>query len=735
MFWRMIFQLWRHDLPRKSLAFLTIFLASALIAGLLAVSVDIGDKMSRELKSYGANILIDPAGGALLPDDVAGQQYFLDEKVLPSVMDIFWRNNIYGFAPLLSGRLRADGVEVAALGTFFDHPLDVADETNFHTGQKAVSPFWQVAGDWPDDSGALPDEFPLLAGVKLASEQGWQTGKVLSLSSTAPDSPVRRARIVGILTSGAAQDGQLVLPLAALQDLLGLQGKISAIQVAAMTVPENDLSRKAHENPSALDAKQYDQWYCTAYVSTIAHQLEETVSGSVVRPMWQVAASEGVVIEKIQLLLIVCSIAALISAGMGIASLTGSGIMARAKEIGLMRALGAKPWQIALLFYAESLLVGALGGLLGCAGGALLVVSHDPLLVRAAATSVLLVGDRLERGQGVQGAHRRGQRGRAGLGDEADLPALAHGGDDEGGGAGDGRLQLLVGLVGGLVEVEDDEQVGAAGLLELADHEAPGAGRGAPVDVAAVVAGDVVAQGVEGDVGAGQVLGDGALDVAQDAVQDRAQTHGARVDVDVLRGAQGAFALEQSHRIALDRQDRPHGDDAATLGGQDEAALVDGPRGQGRDDEDGPPRPHRHLHARGQQRSGAGVGDGQTDESVVAHGDAGLEQVVVDRVAGAGNEPQPGAHHDDADGGRGAPCLLPAHDCSGQPTGHEQRQTAPSDRGHDVQQPAQRPQQHRDRVGQSGPRGSGGQSRARGGRRRSRCRGRRGRRSPRGPRG
>ena len=113
MFWRMIFQLWRHDLPRKSLAFLTIFLASALIAGLLAVSVDIGDKMSRELKSYGANILIEPAGGALLPDDVAGQQYFLDEKVLPSVMDIFWRNNIYGFAPLLSGRLRADGVEVA----------------------------------------------------------------------------------------------------------------------------------------------------------------------------------------------------------------------------------------------------------------------------------------------------------------------------------------------------------------------------------------------------------------------------------------------------------------------------------------------------------------------------------------------------------------------------------------------------------------------------------------------
>lgn len=374
MFWRMIFQLWHHDLPRKALAFATIFLASSLIAGLLAVSIDIGDKMSRELKSYGANILIEPAGGALLPDDVAGQPYYLEEKVLPSVMDIFWRNNIYGFAPLLNGHVRAGGVEVAALGTFFDHPLDVADESDYHTGQKTVSPFWQVAGDWPDDSKPLAADapIPVLVGVKLAAAQGWQTGDVLPLAATTANAPEKSARISGILTSGAAQDEQMVLPLAALQEVLGLQGKISAIQVAAMTVPENDLSRKAHENPSALNAKQYDQWYCTAYVSTIAHQLEETVSGSVVHPVWQVAASEGVIIGKIQLLLIVCSLAALISAGMGIASLTSSGIMARAKEIGLMRALGAKPWQIALLYYAEAILVGALGGLTGCVGGAVL---------------------------------------------------------------------------------------------------------------------------------------------------------------------------------------------------------------------------------------------------------------------------------------------------------------------------------------------------------------------------
>ena len=39
--------------------------------------------------------------------------------------------------------------------------------------------------------------------------------------------------------------------------------------------------------------EEYDLWYCTAYVSSIAHQLEEAISGAEVRPVWQVAASEG----------------------------------------------------------------------------------------------------------------------------------------------------------------------------------------------------------------------------------------------------------------------------------------------------------------------------------------------------------------------------------------------------------------------------------------------------------
>ena len=54
---------------------------------------------------------------------------------------------------------------------------------------------------------------------------------------------------------------------------------------------------------------------------------------------------------------------------MGIASLMSTGIIERSKEIGLMKALGAYQWQIALLFYCEAIISALIGGSLGCIAG------------------------------------------------------------------------------------------------------------------------------------------------------------------------------------------------------------------------------------------------------------------------------------------------------------------------------------------------------------------------------
>ena len=377
MLFRMLFQSWKHGLKRKLLAIITIFLASGLVSALLAVSIDIGDKMAKELKSYGANILIEPASSAVLPEvgnanTSLATQDFVDEKELPNIKDIFWRNNIVGFAPLLSAEVQIEGGQkIGVLGTFFDHNIAIPDEDDYHTGQKIISPYWHVEGEWVDDAqNHFTTQVPALIGKQLAQTLNRKIGDrfVLRYQTQEQDNRIE-IEIKGVVSTGGNEEQQILLPLSAVQNLLNLQGKVQSVKVSALTVPENELSRKARSNVDALDAAEYDRWYCTAYVSSISHQLEEAVSGAVVRPIWQVAASEGVVIEKIQLLLAVVTLAAVIAAAMGIASLMTTSIIERSKEIGLMKALGAYQWQIVLLFYCEAIISALFGGIFGCVAG------------------------------------------------------------------------------------------------------------------------------------------------------------------------------------------------------------------------------------------------------------------------------------------------------------------------------------------------------------------------------
>ncbi|MBF9000982.1 ABC transporter permease [Vibrio nitrifigilis] len=368
MLWTMLRQSWRHDSGRKVLATTTIFLAAGLISALLAISITIGDKMSVEMKSYGANIEITPEGQVQLPYALKNALSTMDkddlllESELPNIKNIFWRNNIIGFAPFVRGKAIANGQQkVAIVGTFFDQRLAVPDEPDYHTGNKIISRYWKVTGQWPND-----DQKQALAGQSLAKSQGWQVGDTVTLTNQGQPQTVT---ITGILSDGSAEEEALVLPLHISQQLLGLQGRVESIKVSALTVPENALSKKARDNLESLDSDEYDLWFCTAFVSSISFQLEKALNNASVRPVWQVAASEGIVIHKIQSLLFMVTLAAFIAASMGIASLMTNAILQRSKEIGLMKSLGAHNWQVYLLFYAESIICGLLGGSLGCIAG------------------------------------------------------------------------------------------------------------------------------------------------------------------------------------------------------------------------------------------------------------------------------------------------------------------------------------------------------------------------------
>tara|TARA_B100001094_G_scaffold312781_1_gene349834 strand:+ start:15259 stop:16527 length:1269 start_codon:yes stop_codon:yes gene_type:complete len=364
MQWRLIYQSWKQDKARKHLAVMTVFLAAGLISTLLAISIGIGDKMSREMKSYGANIQIIPIGQALLPEVLTqhqslADQSFIDSAQLVKIKDIFWRHNIMGFAPYFKATAQVDREQVTLVGTFFDQHLPLADEEEFHTGHQHISAFWQVDGQWPND-----EKPEVLVGADLAAQKQWQIGQELDIVGQIN----QRVRITGILQNG--QDEQhLVMPLRFAQDIAGYPNQVQSIEVSALTTPEDHLSEKARRDLESLDMQEYDRWFCTAYVSSIAYQLEQALQGVVVQPIWQIAASEGAVIEKIQMLLFVVTFAAFLSASMGIAALMRNTILDRYKEIGLMKSLGAHSWKISFLFYADSILSSLLGGLLGCVAG------------------------------------------------------------------------------------------------------------------------------------------------------------------------------------------------------------------------------------------------------------------------------------------------------------------------------------------------------------------------------
>ena len=373
MFFLMLRQSFVKGWRRKVLATATIVLAASLITALMNISIDVGDKMSKEMKSYGANINLVPKSenisleiGGVDYNPLEGQ-FLIEEKSLPKIKEIFWANNIVGYAPFLKTGAEIGGKpgRIPLIGTNFDKPVAVAGDEEFRIGVKVINPYWQVNGAWPaDDEGDS-----ILVGALLAKERGLKVGDRIDLRIGGRSGSFT---VKGILSTGGSEESALVAPLAVVQKMAAMEGKVQSVSVSALTVPEDKLSRKARRSSEALDSLEYDRWYCTAYVSAITHQIEEAIPNIAARPIWQVAASEGAVINKIQLLMIVVTIAAFIASGLGISSLMVTTIKERSREIGLTKALGAADSEVYLLFLSEAALVGVVGGLLGCAVGALL---------------------------------------------------------------------------------------------------------------------------------------------------------------------------------------------------------------------------------------------------------------------------------------------------------------------------------------------------------------------------
>jgi putative ABC transport system permease protein len=368
MFWRMVAGALFRQKGKMLFIALTSALGASIASAMLGVSFDIGDKLNRELKTYGANITVFPQGVSLLGDlygldEEETADKYLAEDEIGRIKTIFWAFNIVDFSPFFATTVTVNGRPEAAKieGAWFDHHLALPTGEETDAGLISMKNWWDIEGDWPRNDGEV------IAGAAVARQLGLAPGDTVTLAGEAE---ARTFTVKGVFHSGGDEDGVFFTTLGASQALAGKAGKVSRIEVSALTTPDNELSRRASVNPQGLSIKEWEQWYCTAYVSSICYQIDEALTGSISKPVRRVSESEGAILEKTTLLMALITALSLAGAALGISNLVTASVLERSAEIGLFKALGATESQVAALvtlgIVAASLAGGIPGFLAGC---------------------------------------------------------------------------------------------------------------------------------------------------------------------------------------------------------------------------------------------------------------------------------------------------------------------------------------------------------------------------------
>lgn len=368
MFLRLVFQSFRRQKRSKLLAIAAVTLGVAVATAMITIATDVGDKINRELRSFGANIAVYPQDSAMKVNvgdvslDPQSAQPYLRESDLPKIKSIFWRHNILAFAPFLNVQTDLSTPNgdrpVELVGTYFARQVHYGNE-EFTTGVRSTYPLWKVEGTWPSDD-LNADQ--VLLGSEVAGELRARPGQTIRLDG-------HELKVSGILNAGGEEDRKVFAPLHLAQEMTNRPDAVSSITVSALTKPEDSFAQR---DPRTMSPDVRDRWYCSPYANSIAFQLAEAIPHSRAEQIRKVAQSEGKVLSSIQSLILLITLAALLAAALAVSASLATAIMERRREIGLMKAMGATRGSVAGLFLAEGALLGLLGGLLGFVIGALL---------------------------------------------------------------------------------------------------------------------------------------------------------------------------------------------------------------------------------------------------------------------------------------------------------------------------------------------------------------------------
>jgi len=393
MFTRLVGESFVREPRRKILTAAALVVGMAVATATLTVALEVGDRLAREFRSLGANLLISPQSDSL-PLEIGGVDYrpvdegaYLREADLGKLKIIFWRHNILGFTPFLDVPVsirpsaasppNARTYSATLIGTWYQHSVPVPDGTHFSTGISLTHPYWKLEGHWFRE-GLHEGVNEAVVGAALAAAYpgNLKAGDTIYVNSANASGNASQAlsqsiplRITGIVSTGDAEDQAILVPLSTAQSLSGHPGQFRQLFVSALTKPADTLSDR---DPKSLTPTEYDRWFCSPYISSISYQIEQVLPGTDVRTIRRVADTEGRILSRISALLWIVTLAALIAAALAVASTSATTVLQRRSEIGIMKAIGATNVLVGGIFLTEQLMLALAGGIVGFVFGVLL---------------------------------------------------------------------------------------------------------------------------------------------------------------------------------------------------------------------------------------------------------------------------------------------------------------------------------------------------------------------------
>jgi len=351
MFWRILWRLLYASRGRLVLAILAVASGAAVCAALLNLDLDATDKLTREFRALGANVVVSAAQSSDSADtmdaDAIGR---IDNLRLPDVV---------AAAPYLylSAEAKAGGnnTGVIVAGTWFE-------EVSRMNSWRRVDGKWVASRDNRSDC---------MIGELAASRLGLIPGKSVTVIYAGRQATLRVAAIV---TTGSSEDSQIFIGLPLAQELSGLGDRITLIQITARG--------------------------STAEIEDVIHRLSIALPGLQVRPLRQIAEAEGRLLARIRGLLFGTVLLILVLTALGVLAAMAGLALERRRDVGLMKALGGPVRRIMRFFLAEATAIALAGGILGCIAGMALSewigerifsVSITPRLIVLPATLALMI--------------------------------------------------------------------------------------------------------------------------------------------------------------------------------------------------------------------------------------------------------------------------------------------------------------------------------------------------------